>query len=446
MDLDIHSIANAFVALLLVVGAGCEEENKSEPSPTVVRGLVFDAETEAAIAGASAVIIDSGTMAAAAPVAITNAAGEFSQEIVLAEGQSNLGFTVRVSAAGYRPFPEPPLRPAIPDSVDRGHTSAVVPVALIADASLQGLGSISGKVLRSGIGESGMLVVAASASDSCSTVTDTDGFYALRNVADGTWDVAALKADLTRGEASGVQVSGGAEVTGVDLLVAADPPGWVTGTCNFVAGGSPPASVVLFYPGTTEAVPGLGVETSGAFAIEGVPDGTYDVLATFDNDCNVLDPDTHLAHTAVQRITVAGGEVALDDPFNITDAIDLTGVWGGDECDRDDGTITTAEFVEGETVTFTWAAYPGSTEGYAIEVIDVMGNVVWGGFEADGLPRQRFAKEILQVDYAGDALKPGLSYRWMLWALANDKDAPYGFRYISSSENLRGLFEVHAGE
>ena len=385
-------------------------------------------------------------MAAAAPLVLTDAAGEFSQLVLLADGQNSLGFTLRVSASGYRPFPDLPLRPAIPDRVDRGQISDEVPVALIADAGLQGLGSISGSVTAAGAGVGGMLVVASGAGTVRSSVTDHDGSYQILNVSDGTWNLAALMAGFSRGEASGVQVSGGDAVTDVDMTVSASPAGRVTGTTNFVAGGTPPASVVLFFPGTTEAVPGLRAETDGDFAIEDVPDGTYDVLATFDNDCNVLDPDPNLAHTAIQSVTVAGGEVMIAETFNITNAIHLDGVWGGTTCDNDDHTVSTVEFMEGDTVTFTWEAYPGSTEGYAVEVIDVLGNVVWGGFEQDGAPRLRFAKEILQADYAGEALVAGYNYRFCIWALANDKGAPHGFRYISSSENLRGLFEIHAAE
>jgi len=275
-----------------------------------------------------------------------------------------------------------------------------------------------------------------------STVTDVDGSYVLLNVPDGTWDLAALAHGLTRGEVTGVEVAGGGDVTGADMVVSTDPAGSVSGSTNFVAGGESPASVVLFHPGTAEAVPGLRVETDGAFLIEDVPDGEYDVYATYDNDCNVRDPDPQLAHTAVLRIEVAGGPVTIDDTFNITDAVPVTGVWGVEPCDHGDSSIIIVSYGLDETPVFTWSDYPSSTQGYAVEVVDVFGNIVWGGFDTDGAPFVQLPAHTTEVTYDGDPLEAGLNYRWSLWALGNDSSSPLGFRIISTTENLRGLFEI----
>jgi hypothetical protein len=411
-------------------------------TPTIVLGEVFDSDTLEPIEGARVVIIDNDTMAAAAPVALTDATGMFSQYVHLREEQASMGFTLRVAAEGYMPFPDPPVREAIPDQVVRFTTSDVVPVALIHDPALEGLGSIAGTVTMDGSGMGGMLVVASTATDAMSTVTDEDGTYLLLNVPDGTWDMEALAQGLTRGEVAGVVVAGGADVTGVDMTVSAGPGGSVSGSTNFVAGGTSPASVVLFHPGTFEAVPGLRVMTDGGFTIEEVPDGDYDVYATYDNDCNVQDPDSQLAHTAIQRITVAGAPVTIETTFNITDAVPMTGIWADEPCDHDDNSIRIITFGLDETPVFTWEDYPGSTQGYAIEVVDVFGNVVWGGFEVDGSPIVHYPNHTTETTYDGDALEGGLNYKWTLWAMANDSSSPIGLRYISTSENLRGMFEV----
>jgi hypothetical protein len=372
-------------------GSGYVCENGGCVQPTIVRGEVYDSETLEPIAGARVVVIDGDTMAAAAPVAVTDAGGTFSQRVVLREDQESMGFTLRVAAEGYMPFPDPPLRPAIPEQVYRFGSSDVVPVALIHDVDLEDLGSIAGTVTLDGIDVGGVLVVISGA-EAISTVTDVDGTYVMLNVPDGDWDVSALAAGMTRGEVAGVEVMGGAAVTGVDMALSTGPAGSVSGTCNFVAGGEAPASVVLIYPPTLEAVPGLHVETSGGWSIEGVPDGTYDIYATYDNDCNVQDPDSQLAHTAVKTVTVAGGPVTVDEPFNVTDAVDMTGVWAAAEpCDNDDNSIIVVSFGVDDIPVFTWADYPGSTQGYAIEVLDVFGEVVWGGFDLDtGEPLVRF--------------------------------------------------------
>jgi hypothetical protein len=353
-----------------------------------------------------------------------------------------MGFTLRVSAEGYMPFPDPPIRPAIPDQVLRYTTSEVYPVALIHDDALEGLGSIAGTVTADGAGMGGFLVVATGGPEDLSTVTDVDGTFVLLNVPDGTWDLSALMSGFTRGEAPGVGVSGGTDVTGVDMAVISGPAGSVSGSVNHVAGGEPPSSIVLFYPGTSEAVPGLRVMAGGEWEIPDVPDGTYDVYATYDNDCNVQDPDPQLAHTAVQQVTVSGGPVTVETTFNITDAIPLTDVWADEPCAHDDNSIRVVTYGLDDTPVFTWDDYPGSTQGYCIEVIDVFGNVVWGGFETDGTPLVSWPNHTAEATYDGDPLVGGLNYRWTLWAMANDSSSPLGFRFISSTENLRGLFEV----
>jgi hypothetical protein len=411
-------------------------------TPTIVVGEVYDSESLDPIEGARVVVMDNDTMAAAAPVAITDERGMFSQRVVLRQDQDSMGFTLRVSAEGYMPFPDPPIRPAIPDQVIRYHRSDVYPVALIHDASLEGLGSIAGTVTSDGTGVGGMLVVATGGAEDISTVTDVDGTYVMLNVPDATWDLAALQGGMSRGEATGVEVAGGADVTGVDITVSPSPGGSVSGSVNHVAGAVPPSSVVMFYPGTMEAVPGLRVMAEGDFTIEDVPDGDYDVYATYDNDCNVQDPDPQLAHTAVQHVTVSGGPVELDTVFNITNAVSMTGEWADEPCVHEDNTIRVITYGLDDTPVFTWDDYPGSTQGYAIEVIDVFGTVVWGGFETDGTPLETFPNHTTEATYAGDALQGGLNYRWTLWAMANDTGSPLGFRYISMTENLRGLFEV----
>ncbi|MBW2262636.1 MAG: hypothetical protein JRG91_11735 [Deltaproteobacteria bacterium] len=411
-------------------------------TPTTVLGEVYDSETLDPIEGARVVVMDNDTMAAAAPVAITDERGMFSQRVVLRQDQGSMGFTLRVAAEGYMPFPDPPLRPAIPDQVIRHHASDVYPVALIHDAALEGLGSIAGTVTSSGEGVGGMLIVATGGAEDISTVTDVDGTYVMLNVPDATWDVSALQGGMTRGEAAGVEVAGGADVTDVDMDVTLDPAGSVSGSVNHVAGGEAPSSVVLFYPGTQEAVPGLRVMAEGDFIIDDVPDGEYDVYATYDNDCNVLDPDPQLAHTAIQHVTVSGAPVELDTVFNITNAISMTGVWADEPCVHDDNTITIVTYGLSDTPVFTWEDYPGSTQGYAIEVLDVFGNVVWGGFDTDGAPIETYPNHTTETTYAGDALVGGYNYRWTLWAMANDSSAPLGFRFISTTENLRGLFEI----
>ena len=70
--------------------------------------------------------------------------------------------------------------------------------------------------------------------------------------------------------------------------------------------------------------PGLGSPSvSGAFTITDVPDGDYVVLAAFENDNLVRDPDTAIGGTQIQRVTLgpASRQVALPASFKITEAL-----------------------------------------------------------------------------------------------------------------------------
>src|SRR5690606_36947670 len=50
------------------------------------------------------------------------------------------------------------------------------------------------------------------------------------------------------------------------------------------------------------------VSVEGAFTILGVPEGRYVVLAAYENDGLVRDPDTNIAGTGFVRIEVTAGE------------------------------------------------------------------------------------------------------------------------------------------
>ena len=105
------------------------------------------------------------------------------------------------------------------------------------------------------------------------------------------------------------------------------PVGSVSGSVSIVnAPGGSMTSVVLVVASTFneamkrgEVPPGLrapkaGVPSvSGAFAIDGVPDGNYVVLAAFENDSLVRDPDTSIGGTQIQRVQIGDGnrQVAL---------------------------------------------------------------------------------------------------------------------------------------
>jgi hypothetical protein len=155
---------------------------------------------------------------------------------------------------------------------------------------------------------------------------------------------------------------------------------------------------------------------TGTFSISNVPDGHYVVLAAFENDFCVRDPDTSIGGTQLQMIDVInGGTVALSASFKITGALDV----------RMPG-MNAPEAITG-TPTFVFASDPGA-DNYSVVVFDSLGNTVWNqptinaGHSGD-----------VSVPYAGPALMSGMFYQFRGTSYHNSVA-------ISQTEDLRGVF------
>src|SRR5690606_6121726 len=71
--------------------------------------------------------------------------------------------------------------------------------------------------------------------------------------------------------------------------------------------------------------PGVAPNVGSAWTITGVPAGTYKILAAYENDGLVRDPDTSIAGTDILELTVSAGmDVDLQDSFKITEALAIT--------------------------------------------------------------------------------------------------------------------------
>ena len=83
---------------------------------------------------------------------------------------------------------------------------------------------------------------------------------------------------------------------------------------------------------------------------------------------------------------------------------------------------------------------------------DFDGNVLWGGINSDGTINHGFiGANVDSVLYNFDnqpgtpALQPGQIYQWRLWADKGTQTDSFVDQLISSSEDLRGIFQVPAG-
>lgn len=413
------------VFVLLVAGCGKSQE---PPKAVMVSGHVYST-SGAPIEGARV----TGTDVNDAPVtstAVTNADGAYELDASAARGQS---IKLRASAAGYETFPSG-IRRALPMNLAEAveektvfrYSGSLTEVTLEPLADATGLGSISGNV-----GGTAALMVAEGPVVR-SAVSNVDGDYVIFNLPAGSYDVRAY--------ATGSQYAPGqADVTAgqdtkLDLARTGDALGSVTGSVNIVnAPGGSATSVVLVVASTFndvtqrgEVPPGLRAPSTGApsvtsgFTISGVPDGTYKVLAAFENDELVRDPDLNIAGTQIVEVTVAGGAVTLSQSFKITGALDVVSPGAGDAPSEITGTPT-----------LTWAD-DSSEDYYTVEVFDSNGNIVWSDSSIPGVS----GSPTVSVVYGGPALESGKTYQFraMSWRSNNGNPSP-----ISSTEDLRGV-------
>jgi hypothetical protein len=286
-----------------------------------------------------------------------------------------------------------------------------------------------------GTNRRGVLVVAQPTSSptakGLSAVADNTGAFRIFNVPQGEYSVQAY-ARGTNYTAATAPVETGKDTTGVQVKRSETPTGTLTGSVSIVAGGAGPTSVVMVVeslfnetlargevpPGLRAPEPGTAPNVTGAFSIEGVPDGRYVVLAAFENDGNVRDPDPNIAGTQIQRVTVANGTASASPAFKVTGAVNIVGPGAGE----------TVEDVTG-TPRFTWKPY-SSSQAYDVSVFDSFGNEVWK------TRKTAVTGSDNTLDYAGPALVPGTVYQWRVTALGN------ALTPKSMSEDLRGLFRV----
>lgn len=426
----------------------CEETRSGTPAcfpPVVVSGRVFALGTDADVAGATVVAVDANG-AARSRVARSAADGTYALTVPHPRGDDGEpapgAVTLRVAADAHRPFPEG-VRVALPLDLttairDDGRgpwrlANAATDVALIAVANGPS-GRIEGHVEASAPG--GVLVVAERDGRAvASALSDTGGHFVLFNLPAGSLTVQGRRQGLWT-EARTVAVE--ADET-LDLVLPArtDGLGTVRGSVSIVnAPGGSRTSVILALASTYDAATrraesptGLrATEVSGAWSLEGVPPGDYVVLAAFENDRLVRDPDESIGGTATVLLTVPAdlpADEAVSVPgFKVTEALALTGPGA-----------TGFEVVDSATPTLSWAD-DSSEDGYELRVFDALGTEVFSDL---AVPRVTGSAD---VTYALTApLAPGI-YQYRV--LSHRDGQGGGARtYISASEDLLGVFEVH---
>ncbi len=427
--------------------------------PVFMQGTVFDSLDRKPVAGAHVIAVDK-TGAAGTDVGITDSEGRYDIQVpvmrypdgTLADGI----FTLRVSAMYYLPYPYG-IRPAIPvDATKAEHLeeekkwvlqNSATDVALIflnsyTPEELEELGSISGTVIvESDKNPGGVLIaVEGGGKEAQIAFSDKRGTYTVFNVPPGSWEIRGYKAFLQLDPVSVTQ-GRGENKTGINLNEnTLKLFGTVTGNVNIVnAPGGSVTSVVLVPESTFNAAfvkgevpqglrapaPPQPLNVTGNFSINGVPDGDYVVLAAFENDKLVRDPDPSIAGTQIVHITVPYNStynINLPASFKITEALLIVSP-GATEPEK----VT-------DTPTFIWKDDASETK-YSIVVYNAFGQEIW---RDDNIPRVTGAENV-RVRNEELALEAGMYYQFR--ATSWRETGP-----ISQTEDLLGVFYKEPAE
>ncbi len=288
-----------------------------------------------------------------------------------------------------------------------------------------------------------ILAESQSTQENYSTVSGPDGFFVLFNLPYGTYDLDALKAGYMIDGPVSASISSEAEVDTVSIPVSEYQGSVLMGSVTFLASENSTVDITLIDPETRAVIPGLSVMSDVVgldYRIESIPDGSYLAWASLQNDGYVIDPDWLFKNPGGLDLsfTTSGTQELA---FSVTGSITLVSP-------TNPADVTTPFMAESQVPVFRWLHYP-STKEYFIEVKDFSGNVLWGGLNGDGTVNHGFiGADVDSVIYNFDgqpgipALQPGKIYQWRLWADKGTQTDSFVEQLISSSEDLRGIFQV----
>lgn len=430
-------------------GLACEY-TKDGPTgcflPVVLSGNVFNLATGAPIEGTRVVAMDvNGSVAS--NVAITDAEGKYQLVVSVTrefdgDPASGEAVTLRADAAGFQTFPGG-VRQALPVDVT-GAAEADVDLskadALVVDTALTDIGlialepgaptaSIYGTVELPDAVKGTLVVAEISSTEGYTAIADLEGDYRIFNLPAGAYSLQGYTQGANYSPTTATLANG--EAVEVNISLNDDDTATLAGSVQIVnAPGGSATSVILVIestfnealargempPGLRAPEPGTAPSITGAFIIDGIPAGTYVILAAFENDRLVRDPDTCISGTDIIHRTFATGEsVDLSEGFKITEALEILSP-GANE----------PEAIPTSTPTFSWVD-DSSEDQYDIILLDTFGNEVW-------------AKTIAGVSgvdpsvvYDGPALESGMYYQFKVVSSKSGCE-------LSQTEDLKGVF------
>jgi hypothetical protein len=411
------------------IAFSCKKSSNDTPTTGSLKGTVTDNSNSQALSNVKIIVYDANTNAPSGNAVLTGSDGTY-------QVQLNPGtYYLNLSKQGYNGIPAAGIAPV---SVTIEVGKEVINNFQMQASSITNGGLISGKVTAGGNAVPGVLVIANNGTNGYSSVTGTDGTYSIYNVPAGTYQLQGFLSNYNS-VAQSVTVTANTESSGKDITMTSGATGSVTGTVTFLATNNGEVDVTLTDVLTKQTIPGLVTKTvGGAYTISKVPNGTYIVRASYANDSYVVDPDWILKN-GEPTVTISGN--ALSQNFSVTGAVKLVSP-------TNDSTTTKPVEVTSSTPTFTWTAY-SSTSDYVIEVSDINGNVIWGGFTKGNtitknivIPKNQLSIVFNSDSKASSTLKSKNIYRWRIYASKDDNSSSTGWKLISVSEEQRGLFII----
>lgn len=450
---------------------GCEGEQACEEitdgttgcfdTKVVARGTVFECvDNTVLIEGARVVAMDVNGSPVSL-VATTDAEGNYELTVPTRRNPDGSpageNFTLRTDAAAYQTFPSG-IRQPIPidasNPTEEGNLlvidNSLTDVCLIALEPGFGTASIFGTVELPEDNLGALVVAESSPTKGFSAIADREGGYRIFNLPAGTYTVKAYVQGVNHDPATAELLDG--EEEEVNLAMNDEATATLNGSVQIVNPGAGDATSVILVvestfdedvirgetpPGLRAPAPGIAPNLSSgdSFTITGIPAGTYAILAAFENDFLVRDPDVCISGTDVLHQAFGVGETVTSEGFKITGALDVISPG--------------AAAPEGvsATPTFEWVD-DSSEKSYLIEVIDSFGNPVGkaeiDSFSGSGNPSIEYGS----ADWLDDGDTPN---NVTDFANALEPDQFYQFRVISlndagcelaRTEDLKGVFFV----
>jgi hypothetical protein len=416
--------------LISLIGfVSCTEDNPVEPVPqTNVEIIVRSANDSSSIANANVVLYNANSGESVSRVfSGSNGTAKF-------EDLSPGNYYVRISAQGFNEVPQGSVSP-VPFSVSSGQTFSQKYYMNV----LQGtFGKIEGTVNPN---LAGFLIVATSSGMNSEYHTNSgpDGYFVLFNVPYESYEVDAIKSAYQSANQPQVTLTSGSSSATVQINVNQITGSTLTGKVTFLAVENGVVDISLLDKISHTVVNGLTamIDSSRNYVINNIPAGEYIAWASYENDGYVMDPDWIFKNPGALNVSFSTDASKVRD-FSVTGVITIISPT------NPPGEITPA-LADSLFPTFHWNAYP-QTKEYIVEVRDINGNLIWGGFTESGeIRHSQIPKEWNSVEFNFDGsaslpLQPGNIYQWRIYA---DDDAKSDVQtLLSSSEDLMGLFRV----